>query len=255
MVVGCGRVESGTRGAPRGTAALSNGAPQYSLPEMSGTPAKPLVGRLVSLVAIAAIVSAPGCCGVARYFCGPDDTAWVQERYDTPSHAVATFREAVRRADAETLQRCLGEGFKRRTGLVGVLEAELAWRRITDEVPGLHVLGYATIDVIRRVDETRAVAQLSLDGTRIELGLQRQPYWEVRWTPTDDPEDIERDGRYVGAVGDVVSVEPSPGGLGTTVSIRVPDLDVTIDQPRQVEFAGFGQEWKIESIGEVAADS
>ncbi len=233
---------------------MSNGARQYSLPEMSGTPAKPLVGRLVFLLAIAAIASAPGCCGVARFFCGPDDSAWIQERYDTPTRAVATFREAIRRADAETLQRCLGEGFKRRTGLVGVLEAELAWRRISDEVPALHVLGYATIESVEPTGPDRALARLALDGARIELRLERQPYWEVRWNPTEDPEDLERDGRYVQRAGSVLTVDPSPDGLGTTISIRVPDLDVSIDQPAQVEFAGFGQEWKIESIREAGGD-
>lgn len=217
---------------------------------MSGTPAKPLVGRLVSLLAIAAIAPTPGCCGLARYFCGPDDSAWVQERYDTPARAVATFREAVRRADAETLQRCLGEDFKRRTGLVGVLEAELAWRRIADEVPGLHVLGYANIQSIEALGPRRARAVLALDSTRVEVVLVRQPYWEVRWTPSEDPEDLERDGRYVQSAGEVLDVEASPDDLGTSVSIRVPDLDVVIDDPDRVEFAGFGQEWKVDAIGE-----
>jgi hypothetical protein len=218
---------------------------------MSGTPAKPLLGRLLSLLAIAAIAPTPGCCGLAQYFCGPDDSAWVQERYDTPTRAVETFREAVRRADAVTLQRCLSEDFKRRTGLVGALEAELAWRRITGEVPGLHVLGYASTESIEALGPRRARAVLALDSTRIEIVLTRQPYWEVRWAPSADPDDLERDGRYVRSAAEILGVEPSPDDLGTSVSIRVPDLDSVIERPDQVEFAGFGQEWKVDAISEL----
>lgn len=201
---------------------------------------------------MAAIAPAPGCCGIARYFCGPDESVWVQESYGTPEQAVTTFREAVRRADAETLQRCLGEDFKRRTGLVGVLEAELAWRRIEDEVPGLHVLGYASIESIETTAPGRAVARLALDGNRVELGLVRQPYWEVRWNPNEDPEDQERDGRYVGRAREILDTSESPDGLGTSISLRIPALDATIERADQVEFAGFGQEWKIDAIGQPA---
>ena len=253
LIVGCGRgrVLEGRQSVVR-TAALSNEERQYSLPRMSGTPAKPHVGRLVSLLAMAAIAPAPGCCGLARYFCGPDESVWVQESYGTPEQAVATFREAVRRADAEILQRCLGEAFKRRTGLVGVLEAELAWRKIEDEVPGLHVLGYASIQSIEITAPDRAVARLALDGNRVELGLVRQPYWEVRWNPTEDIEDLERDGRYVSTAREILGTGASPDGLGTSISLRIPTLGGTIDRADQVEFAGFGQEWKIDGIGQPA---
>ncbi|MCA9300444.1 MAG: hypothetical protein KDA28_15340, partial [Phycisphaerales bacterium] len=106
--------------------------------------------RATQILAVLAICLPTGaCCNLARYFCGPDDSEWVSERFDTPDHAIRTFREAVRRADTSVIARCWSKGFRRRTGLVGSVESAIAWERVQEQFSGVHVLGYAEISARR----------------------------------------------------------------------------------------------------------
>ena len=101
-----------------------------------------MVSRRIALLALCLAFPAPGCCTLARLFCGPDDSEWVQISFRTPRGALATFKEAVRRDNCQVVYDSLGEDLKTRMDL-GLLEACVAWEKLKDEYTGLHLLGYA----------------------------------------------------------------------------------------------------------------
>ncbi len=68
----------------------------------------------LALLAVILALPAPGCCTLARLFCGPDDSEWVQIDYKTAPAALATFMEAIRRDDCRVIYDSLGEALKRR---------------------------------------------------------------------------------------------------------------------------------------------
>jgi hypothetical protein len=205
---------------------------------------------LATLLTVAASVPMTGCCNLARYLCGPDETEWVSERFDTPRAAVETFREALRRADAQAVHRSFSEDLKQRTGLTGSIQAELVWRRIESDFPAVHVLGYAEILDLEAVGPAVQRARLRASGREIELRLVRQPYWEVRWIYGGDPEQIEREGRYVRSLDGFASLEVD-AGYALRATARLPPLDVEIPDLEDLQFVGVGAEWKIDAIDEV----
>jgi hypothetical protein len=125
-----------------------------------------------------------GCCSLSRLFCGPDDSPWISQRLDTPQRTVQTFFEAIRRDEPEAIWLCLGESYRRRLGLDS-MTLRLAWERIRDQNPGLHVAGYTQVAVPRLVGEDRAAVTVDVVGTLVDIDLERQAYWEVRYRRED----------------------------------------------------------------------
>ena len=141
--------------------------------------------RTKTLLLLAATsCSLPGCCSLSRLFCGPDRSPWVSQRFDTPQRAAQTLFEAIRRDEPEVVYLCLGEGYRRRQGLDS-LTAQLAWARLREQNPGLHVAGYAEVPAARMQGPDRATLTVEVSGNRIELDLERQAYWEVRYRRPD----------------------------------------------------------------------
>ena len=201
-----------------------------------------------TLVAVAACLLGPGCCNFARWMCGPDDSDRVSERFDTPTAAIATQREAVRRADTIAITRCLSEDFKQQTGIRGVLETALVWQRLRDEVPGIHLLGYAEVSERRPLGPGRCEYELAIAGQRMVVRLMRQPYWELAWTyDPDDPDDLEPRGEPLTHLGTVLDATIDEDEGTTAVSIRLPPIDVPVELDR-IQSASVGFEWKVQWI-------
>ncbi len=203
-----------------------------------------------SLLGTALLLSAGGCCSLARLFCGPDLSEWVQRSFETPTDAVRTFMEAARRDDAVVVFReCLSEDYKRR------LKAEcggdttfgpvVAWDHMKRQAP-LHMLGYAQIrDLVENGD--RAACTLDVEGRQLHLELVQQAGWRIRFR--NDRGDVLEVGRWSLPPG--VSVEETPDGYSRLV---VPPLVIDRDEVRhpltfeRIVREEVSHEWKIDRI-------
>ena len=133
-----------------------------------------------SLGLLLAVLPLQGCCSLARLFCGPDTSKWVSVRFDTPERTVATFFEAIRRDAPDVIAECLAERFKAKNKLDS-LTFQVAWQHFRDEHTGLHLVGYAEVPppTLRTAHEAKFV--VDVHGTRIELDLVCESFWELTW--------------------------------------------------------------------------
>ncbi len=131
----------------------------------------------LALLAVIVALPAPGCCTLARLFCGPDDSEWVQIDRKTPRAGLKTFMEAVRRDDCRVIYDSLGEELKRRQE-IALMEACAAWERLKEEQSGLHLLGTAAVTELYS-STGRAAYQLEVAGYRFRVDLVRQIKWAV----------------------------------------------------------------------------
>ncbi len=210
--------------------------------------------RLPQILALVG-VSLPlaGCCTFARLFCGPDDSLWVSEQYETPAQTLATFQEALRRADRTTLRRCLSESYRERHGL-DTITIELAWSKLRDTIPGIHLLGTAAVAGPEIAVDGRRIYVLSVAGEDVRISLSRCPYWELRWGDPIGAEEPLAEGEYVPALSSfgVVGEGGEPGT--TAIAIRLPDVPARIGSD-EIIFAGVGVLWKVDDIEPVVEPS
>lgn len=129
------------------------------------------------LLALAPCLLLNGCCSLARLFCGPDDSRWVSVSYDTPRDGVATLLEAIRRDAPDVVYSCLSAGFRRANNLDSVA-AQIAWERLKEQVPGLHLAGYAEIPEPRLADNG-ATFVIDVEGYRLQIDLVRESYRQL----------------------------------------------------------------------------
>lgn len=118
------------------------------------------------------------CCTMARFFCGPDDSRWVSIAFDSPTATVATLLEAIRRDAPDVIYQCMSQEWKQRHKL-GSLEAQLGWQMLRDEVPGIHLIGYAEIPTPERRGDNGAMFVIEEAGQRLRLDLVRKSFQEV----------------------------------------------------------------------------
>lgn len=143
--------------------------------------------RTALFAALATVSPAGGCCTLARLFCGPDRTPWVSVDFATPERTVRTLLEALRRDDPEIVYLSLSSDFRDRLG-VDSQSAKLAWPKIREQNPGLHLAGYAEVPPAVRRAPDRADVRLDVEGQAIEIELVREAYWLVRYErPGDEP--------------------------------------------------------------------
>lgn len=193
---------------------------------------------------------------MARLFCGPDRTPWIQAEHDTPQSTVATFLEAVRRDQPSEIYRCLSGAFCKERGLDGMVVAA-AWDMLRNQTPGLHLLGYATApSTPTRSSTAAATFELEVEGYRITLGLIRESFWELRYRGSDGRirESSTRldDAGYEALlraeptapdpIDDLPQAEVGLAGR-TVVHPGAPALS-----PATVERLEIGREWKISAI-------
>ncbi|HEB53556.1 MAG TPA: hypothetical protein ENI87_09920 [bacterium] len=199
-----------------------------------------------------------GCCSLARLFCGPDRSPWVSIDFRTPERAVRTFLEALRRDDPEVVYRALSRGFRSANRLDGAI-AKVAWDRIREHYPFLHVAGYAEVPPPRRRDPDHADVQIEVEGTPVRIELVRESYWEVRYSrPGTGPEQPfgppGRWGAPLATLAETVRVE------NTTTEFS-PDRSRVVIAPLEfqhqmidevplelIESAGVYREWKIAAL-------
>ena len=125
-----------------------------------------------------------GCCSMARFFCGPDKTPWISERYETPHQAVQTLFEAIRRDDAEVVYLCLSAAYRQRLG-IDSLAATVVWDRMREEVPGLFVAGWAKVPEPSATGPDQASVRVEVEGRILDIDVERQAYWEIRYRHPD----------------------------------------------------------------------
>jgi hypothetical protein len=207
---------------------------------------------------LAALLSLPagGCCSLSRLFCGPDRSPWISERFDAPEHAVATLLEAIRRDAAEVVYLCLADSYRRRLGLDAMV-ARLAWQKVRDQNPGLHLAGYATVPAPRHRTETAASFTLDVEGTAIEVDVVQQSYWDVRYRRPD------------GSLGETGAAVASWVELGRVETVAAADTDRSrlVLQPlvfehegldavpiERIESACLARRWRVADLRVVRAD-
>lgn len=195
-----------------------------------------------------------GCCSLARFFCGPDTTPWISERYDTARNAAQTLFEAIRRDDAEVVFLCLSQSCRKRFGIADSIEARVAWSRIRDQVPGLHVAGYATVPMPTMLGPNRATVAVPVEGRTIEVDLERQAYAEVRFH-RDDGLAFEQGGVIPGFAerAQLVPqpVHPEADEAKTELHVKPfvlfhsPNVDIAMES---IDYAGLTHRWKVADV-------
>lgn len=139
------------------------------------------MGRFLPLAAVALLLPLSGCCSLSRLFCGPDKSPWVPIDYSTPEATVRVLLEAIRRDEPSVVYESLAQEYCSRMKLDGVTAA-LAWQRLRDEVPGLHVVGYAEVPPPVRIADHGATFELAVEGRKLRIDVVREStltltYW------------------------------------------------------------------------------
>lgn len=215
-----------------------------------------IMPRLPLLLAMVPVLSAPGCCSLARLFCGPDRSEWVQVDYQTPAAALRTFLEALRRDNVARVCESLSETYKRDKG-IDTLNAQQGWEQLREQNPYLYMAGYAKVpDRPTWQDGNRATFDLEIEGYDLHVGLVRQSYWLVHYLWPDGT--VQEKSMLVPSLAPALQLqEPDDDGY---VRIRFlnpagadgPEyrLHSKFDGPglEQVVGVEFGQEWKISEL-------
>lgn len=206
--------------------------------------------RLHPSLRLLPLLCLPGCCSMARLFCGPDTTAWVQIDYASPTATVATLVEAIRRDAPDVVYECLAASYRREQGLDSTSMA-VVWQQLRQRVPGLHLAGYAKVPAIRSADGQRASCELLVEGHRLHLELQREAYWEIAYRRQDGSPG--RNLRPVPAARPGLEVVPEPDSDEDRSLLRLPALPFAhegeaVVPPQQVDQAGYVARWKISAL-------
>lgn len=201
------------------------------------------------LLLAALFLPLPGCCSLARLFCGPDRSTWVSERYDTPPATVATFLEAIRRDDPEVVVTCLSAGLRARHHL-DALTAQLGWQQLRDQTPGLHLAGYATIPAPTSCTDDAATFVLDVEGRSLRLDLVRETFVEILWRR---PNGSLGGNQRPLAWSPLLRLEPVVGADPRASRLVVAPLQFDHEGAATVPAAAFerialGQAWKIAAL-------
>jgi hypothetical protein len=214
--------------------------------------------RLASILLLApALAPLTGCCSFARFFCGPDRTKWVSVDYSSPKATTRTFLEALRRDSPEEVYHCLSQGFLNSHELDHAT-AIVAWDRVREQAPGLHVAGYAEVPAASlSPDGNRAHVGLDIEGRHLDVDLVCERKWEVRYRRPDGTEGRDGPPAPLRSAAEVLRVEPDADEQRSTVrlapmAVRHQGLD---ELPASaIEFAGFVSEWKIDALSMPGAE-
>lgn len=211
--------------------------------------------RLLALALLAApIATSSGCCTMARLFCGPDRTPWISIDFRSPEHTTRTLLEALRRDDAEVVYACLSDAYRRRLR-VDQMSIQLAWQKVRDQVPGLHLAGYAEVPEPTCRDRDHAFVAIDIEGHVMEVELVRECHWQVRYRtpPRDYRLGVELSpGRLVESLDGMADIEPVPTGeddLDERSRLTLRPLEfahsVELVPLEDIDFAGIFREWKV----------
>lgn len=201
-----------------------------------------------------------GCCSIARAWCGPDTSPWVSVDFRTPELATRTLLEALRRDEPQIVYDALSDDLRTQMGING-MALELAWTKIKEQYPYLHVAGYAEVPAAR-VDAAGSTATLTVDieGTLLEIGLVRQTYWELRYQrPNKDLTPAQRDAQVAhrldnltGTVRIEIDAEAEDDRSNVSLLPRSAEHFGVDEIPvANVESLGVRREWKVRTLTQV----
>ncbi len=151
--------------------------------------------RAPCLVVTALLLPLSGCCSLARLFCGPDKSAWVQVDYRTPELALRTLLEAIRRDEPEILYQSLANECRERMHLSSDV-MQLAWQQVKAQTPGIHLAGYAEIPAPIRMADGGATFVLDVEGRKLTVDLVRESVWEIGYLRPKGTQGEGTRGRY-----------------------------------------------------------
>jgi len=212
--------------------------------------------RLVAVLpALTALLPLSGCCTLARLFCGPDKSPWVQAVYDTPEHTLQTFLEALRRDNPDKVFSCLAKSYRELHGIDPIVAAK-AWERLHQEVPYLHLAGSLPIpEHPKRTADGGWSYDFDLSGKPLRVVLVRQTYWEVVYQLDDGT--VAEDGAFLDHDSMVgrAEVEPAEPDIDGVPQSRVDLLPLLFTHPRlrsvsidRILRVAVGREWKIADL-------
>lgn len=212
--------------------------------------------RLYLTLLAACTLPLSGCCTVARLFCGPDTSEWVSVDYTSPELAVRTFLEALRRDNATVIYEALSQNYRQDLGIDEGM-SRLAWPKIREQNPGLHLAGYAEVPEATMAPGNLNLATMELDveGTKILLRLRRECQWSIRFRrPGNVPASIKHGytGMPVADIATVLTVQPVADDAEESNVIIKP---LYLPHPRideipasHIDFAGVEQTWRIDGL-------
>jgi hypothetical protein len=198
-----------------------------------------------------------GCCSLARFFCGPDKTPWVSQRFDTPQRTVQTLFEAVRRDEPQAAFLCLGDGYRRRLGLDS-MTLQLAWERLREKNPGLHMAGYVDVPPGQSRDPDHASVTVDVAGTPVDIDLERQAYWEVAYRR--DNGTLGEEGAAIASFSGCAVIETAPAGRKETSRLLLEPMNfhhegIDAVPLSAIEHATLTRRWRITDIRQRKARS
>lgn len=205
---------------------------------------------LLPLSLCVAMSSLSGCCSLARLFCGPDRSPWISVRYDTPENAVATLLEAIRRDEPQIVYLSLAEEFQRHLGLDAAI-AQLAWAKLREENPGLHVVGYAEVPPPVRRADNGATFRLQIEGTTVEIDVVQQAMRRIRWSvPTEDGRLTGDEGAMIASWNSYAKVEVKDEDLSelTLAPIRFHHDGLDAVELSQIDEFTLTRVWKVSRL-------
>lgn len=207
--------------------------------------------------AILLLVPLSSCCsisqGLTAIFCGTNTDPFVEKSWITPDAARQTLLGAISRDDPTTIYECLGPDLKERMG-VGEVEVVIAWRKIQEQVPGIHIADQAKVSEpifdepdLEPLKRTRVRYLLELPSTRIEVALRRHDYWRVV-SQGPGAERPEADGDYAPLP---TIVQLHPRGMRTGVELKLPGPMVAPLEHHHILQVTAGREWLVDSLRNV----
>ena len=205
----------------------------------------------------AAALPLTGCCSVARAWCGPDRSPWVSVAFRTPELAARTLLEALRRDEPQVVYDALADELRTQLGVDG-LAIEIAWPKIKQQFPYLHVAGYAEVPPADfGPGGDTATITVEYEGQRLRLALVRHTYWELRYQrPGADLRPTQRDarvGRRLSDLSSTIKIEldvEAEEDLSHVSLLPQAASHFGVDQipPENVESLGVFTAWKIRQL-------
>jgi len=217
--------------------------------------------RALVLALLAALcVPCQGCCTLARLFCGPDKSPWVPISYDTPEATRRTCLEAIRRDGPTEVYHCLAPSYIRAQGLDN-LQMTAGWERLREQVPNLHMAGYAEVPAAPTQRADGGVTyELDLYGKTLRVDLVRLAYRSVRYRD-DDGQLQSAESNLEDTLNGRIRTEPAgrePDGPDQSRIVVEPWVVVHpyyIARSEQdalpldrIDFVGIGRQWKIANL-------
>src|SRR5436190_6065004 len=209
------------------------------------------IRSLPSTIGIVLLLPLPGCCSLARFFCGPDRTEWVSVDRATPEDAVKTLLESLRRSNPQILYDSLSDRYRDQLGVTGLI-VTVGWEKFCEANPGLHVAGYAQVPAPTVLTDDRAEFTLDVEGTKVDVRVVRQLRARVTYR-SDNGAQLDKSDPLT-RFAEVAMIAPEPGlpegkersRLTMTLTVRHPYAD---EVPlSRIDAAGIETVWKIDDI-------